>query len=1122
MKNKRKKAGQGLTMGARFRYAVSDVRHRLGVVIRPVLAITIGTGIFLILTFYGYGFFRYHRDLISSETLTHITAMCEDISDRSIRFTEDRLAELNHRDDIAVAYPKIEQGVSLSAGIAGQIHIPAEGIDPNDPRLHSDKFEWIAAETMSDDPWIVVSRQVLYKLGGAIQDGELRPSSFVLKVARRKDGRDEQLELPVTIRGVLKRQKMDRAYIPLELALRIDQYTSHKINALSDDDSAVSGSADYEYAHAYVRAENKSRLKEDAEYLNVKMSATGSVEVLVADSLPVWGVIQGVENKEVLEPVTSAVPGAKCYPEHTATLRTPSGSITVVALSDDDPRWDLVPGGIPQTGHLIAKNVSHRGLNLIHRPFGIQVETVCESLPVTGDLVCSHETLGWLHFNPAADDSVKHETVLVTDSIATAQAMRAVKLDVHCDQPTAWRIFSVKNQPVSNSVPAAAAMSDEPEASGLMAINQRLTDLPDTGAVSVKIPEWTGVIRSASPARVGIIEKGTLAVEYGNGTRGTAFLQTRIIPDELFQIMTNDADHREDRDKEIPCLLSGRLPGGLRGCKLTVGDKRLDMVSFSVFEKDTSFALWVPESAVDGLISNRVEHAVAVWGAWDHVLDAEQRLADVKYIGQLLSRGNPSRFWTVAPASYREFVDQIAATDPGVRHANLWTSSTDFERIATIAEQDGLSDSVVGNLLSEHRRQTWLDQETFCAEVFRENAGKYMKEALRFPRYAVCVPSPLGYQVLARHAANQGAPLEGVTAIRKEVWERYRITDKSTDDGRVADSLLRVVGMTKPTFAAAEPFLSIAGEFGTSEMSLVGTSESDPLQFDARVQAGRWVSDGDVPEIVLSSAAGEAALVGQYVQVKFQREDPVTHRTEDLAMALQVVGVADGATGYVPATLVRNLTRWARNECVFNTTQGTFETPMEMYERRGFIRANIVATDAESVEPLVQWLETEGYRTENGLGELAGLQQLGRSLAIIVVFFSVGALLNAAISVWSTTAMNIDSKSWEIGLLKALSVGDREILTIFLIQGMIIGFTGFIGAVGLAALVEPLFLRSGLASVFGSGISAVIQGSILNPGNWFLIAAAFGVSLGFSLAGMAVPALKACRMLPVEALSRKE
>jgi len=1123
MKDKKSKIEQRLTWSARFRYAVSDLRHRLGTISRPILAIAIGTGIFLVLTFYGFEFFRYQRDLVSAETLTHITAMCEDISDRDARFTKDRLTELGGRDDIAIAYPKIEQGISLSANIAGQMHISAEGIELADPRIDVEKLEWTAPETITDGSWIIVSRQVFYKLGGIIRDGVPSPTALMLKVARRKGGQEEQLELPVAIKGILKRQKTDRVYIPQQLAQRLDKYTSHKINVLGDSDE--SAPADYEYAYAYVRPEYESRIEEDAKYLNIQMSDAGSVEVLVPDSLPVWGVIEGAKDDAVLESLTSVVPGLQRYPEYTVVLRTLSGNLTVVALSDDDPRWNMVPRGMPARGHLITKNADYCGLSLTKRPFGIEVETVCETLPVVGDLICSHDTLAWLHFDPATADAIDREILLVTDSTAMARALAASKLEVRCERPAAWRIFKIKPQPAEGPAPVQTASTPASDDTGLMTINQPSVSISGTSLVAEQVSETVGILRDAAPAHAGVIESGVLTLEYGDRNRGTAILQAYIIPDGLFRCMTEDGS-RDVPNGRIPCLVSGRLPSDVYGSKLTVGEKQVDIYSASELEEDASLALWVPKSAVEGLIESRSEHAVAVWGSWSQVWDAEQRLETAGRIGQTLLQGDPSQFWCVAANTNHKLVDRFMAAGPGSRYAKLWVSSVGSRRIVSVVEQKGLSGTLVEELLSKDRRLTWMDQQAFCAEVFEANGGKYLEKALRFPRCAVSVPTTMGYQVLSRWVTNQGHPFREITPVRKEAWARYRITDRSADDGRVTDNLLRVVEMTKPTFAEVEPFLSVSGAFGSSEISLIGTTGSDPFQFDAKIRQGRWISDGTSPEIVLpysqESAFGMTNLMGRFVQVKFQREDPVTHRTEDLAMALQVVGLTDVSTGYIPAGLARNLGRWTRNECVFNSIKGTFETPIEMYERRGFIRANIVAASAESVEPLVRWLESQRYRTESGLGEIAGLQQLGKSLFIIVVFFSIGALLNAAISVWSTTAMNVDSKSWEIGLLKALSVGDSEILTIFLIQGMIIGVIGFIGAIGLAAFAEPLFLRAGLASVFGNGITDVIHGGILNFRNWVLIAAAFGVSLGFSLVGMAVPALKACRMIPVEALSRKE
>jgi len=1099
----------------------------------PVVAISIGTGMFLVLTFYGYQFFRYQRDMVSGETLTHITAMCEDISDQDARFTEVRLAELRAKADIAMVYPKLEQGVSLTAGIAGQMQIPAEGIQPGDPRLDAEKLEWCTTEPIAGSAWVVISRQVFEKLGGSVRNGEPHPSTLTLRVARKKDGREEQLEVPVTLSGILKRQKTDRAYIPQGLARRLDKYASHRIDTL-DEKHSPSKRAEYDCAYAYVRAGSKSRLAADAEYLNIEMSPTGQVEVLVADNLPIWGLVSGSGEYKVrrsdLDALASSVPGTESYPEFTATLQTPFGKATVAALLDDDPRWSSVSGGMPAKGILIAKDERHRGRAVGTSPAEAVVGSVCEALPVESDFICSREALAWLQFRPTESRDVDRDTLLVTESPTAARAMADAGLEVRCESSMAWRIYMLASHPPATpSQTNAAPLTGSVEAAP-MAINQRLADVASaSGATGSEASGLAAILNAAKPAQSGFVDDGILSVEYGLWGKGKAVLQGRAVPDGLFEILAMKDHIRYAPDESVPCILVGQLPEDIRGRQLSADGRRLRVCSTSshLAEKPLRTMFWLPKSASNVLSAPRSSRLLAVWGRWDQVMDAERQLEQRGLLDRLLASDGPASFWSYARESENQAAAELSATGGTVGYAKLWVSSTTSGRIATVVEQRGLRASRVQELLRAHRRMTLMDKVAFCDAVFEANETRYIDGACRELRYSISTPSPLGYKVLSEAVLDMGQRLHALVPMRKESWDRYSIADKSTDDGRVADSLIRVIAMTKPTFAAAEPFVRVDGTVGKTAVPLIGTTTGDPLQFAAKVCRGGWVPDGSAPAIVLPSGVAPIGSegenpIGQFVQVKFQREDPVTDRAESLAMALQVVGLTETESAYIPVGLARDLYRWGRNECLFNATKGTFETPMEMYERRGFIRANVVAASADAVEPLVRWLESEGYRTESSLGNIAGLKQLGKSLAIIVLIFSIGTLMTAAITVLVTALMNVNSKSWEIGLLKALGVGDREILSIFLIQALLISVAGFLGAGFIAGFIEPLLFRGWLAAVFGNGISDVIRGSIAGPENWFLGGIAFAVAIGFSLIGMAFPAAKACRVIPVEALNNRE
>jgi ABC-type lipoprotein release transport system permease subunit len=128
-----------------------------------------------------------------------------------------------------------------------------------------------------------------------------------------------------------------------------------------------------------------------------------------------------------------------------------------------------------------------------------------------------------------------------------------------------------------------------------------------------------------------------------------------------------------------------------------------------------------------------------------------------------------------------------------------------------------------------------------------------------------------------------------------------------------------------------------------------------------------------------------------------------------------------------------------------------------------------------------------------------------------------GCVLNAAITVWITTMMNVKSKTWEIGILRAHGVGDRDVLGIFGTQGLLVGAGAFAVAAVAVWLLEPI-LRAGVSYAFSLKAGGVLTGSPFEPSLWWLPATVLAVSVGFSLVGVLLPAVFACRLSPVEAM----
>jgi hypothetical protein len=402
--------------------------------------------------------------------------------------------------------------------------------------------------------------------------------------------------------------------------------------------------------------------------------------------------------------------------------------------------------------------------------------------------------------------------------------------------------------------------------------------------------------------------------------------------------------------------------------------------------------------------------------------------------------------------------------------------------------------------------------------------------------YAYVLPSQVGRVPAEADNFNVTARPAGDVEIRDEMGKprrllRFEVRDPRNAEGRMSEELVAALRLSRPTFETTRPFLSVPGTLGPGEEEVVfvGSDAADPARFLAAPVAGTWLPAGAARHAVVlpDSVAAELArekvlgnLVGRKVTVQFRRTLPDGRRAA-LSLPLEVAGVVEGKQAYVPLRLATDVALWQGGKLVFNDTRLEFEVPAETVLRAGYVRCTLIARDPESVAGVVRELQRQGYRTEDRLAEQEGLRRLGCVLVAVVGFFVFGCSLNAAITVLITTMMNIRSKTWEIGILRAHGVPSRDVVLLFTCQGLLIGMAAFLAAAVLVAVGEPL-LRSLVCQAFAWKPGTVLTGSPFQFSLWWLSAIVLTVSVGFALAGVLVPAALACRLSPVEALRRRE
>ncbi|WP_407355551.1 ABC transporter permease [Methanolobus sp. WCC5] len=132
--------------------------------------------------------------------------------------------------------------------------------------------------------------------------------------------------------------------------------------------------------------------------------------------------------------------------------------------------------------------------------------------------------------------------------------------------------------------------------------------------------------------------------------------------------------------------------------------------------------------------------------------------------------------------------------------------------------------------------------------------------------------------------------------------------------------------------------------------------------------------------------------------------------------------------------------------------------------------------------------------------------QLSSALASLLTSVALISLIVGSIGIMNIMLVTVAERTREIGLLKSLGYSEKDVLSLFIIESIIVGLIGGI-----------------LGTILGIGV-AMIANSLLGVPNIFplsLIFLGFSVSVLVGLFAGVYPARKAARMNPVEAL-RKE
>ena len=194
---------------------------------------------------------------------------------------------------------------------------------------------------------------------------------------------------------------------------------------------------------------------------------------------------------------------------------------------------------------------------------------------------------------------------------------------------------------------------------------------------------------------------------------------------------------------------------------------------------------------------------------------------------------------------------------------------------------------------------------------------------------------------------------------------------------------------------------------------------------------------------------------------------------------------------------------------------GDVEQLMQAFRRVNYSSVIVKMSSVDSFDALVKAVQDDIRIALDGKRERLFYEDQSRALSTFISFlgiflsviFSVGAMIGAAITMYSSVAM----RTGEIGTLRALGFRQPSILVAFLIESLLLGFVG-----GVAGLACAAFLQSITISTMNFQSFSQLAFSFLLTFKIVLQTLVFSLVMGF--VGGFLPAVKAARMKIVDSL----
>ena len=326
-----------------------------------------------------------------------------------------------------------------------------------------------------------------------------------------------------------------------------------------------------------------------------------------------------------------------------------------------------------------------------------------------------------------------------------------------------------------------------------------------------------------------------------------------------------------------------------------------------------------------------------------------------------------------------------------------------------------------------------------------------------------------------------------------------------------ADAVVEAV-RSNPQVMAATQRINTPGLISSREGSFpVAITGLEPVVESAisiqaeNISAGRYLQDGDEDVIVIGRGLADLlkANVDDRVTLVGRRKNETMRQRTMTIVGIYDLGMRDAEKSAVFMSL-------AEAQSLYNMRDSASEVAVTL---QSVGQEDTVIAELQALLP--------GYEVDSWQTLRPEIAQTLQTKAAFTSFFGFIVLLIASIGILNLMLMAVFERTREMGVLAALGMKRRQILTLFLLEGAFIGLVGAVLGCILGALVILALDQVGLDLSFAQGMGEItaLMGSRLYPAVTLnqIISRGIGVVIIAALAAL-YPAWQAARKEPADAL----